>query len=670
MSASSTDVMPLHNPKRRLVDATIVQHASKNGLANILMSLHQAGFLKSSIDASATSSMRSLRRQIQDVNEQHSKAQTPYGPVIQTMDLGIDGFHAWEFVSPFALLWHLCNISVAFKGLMTACCQKSNNVLRIVTYIDGVCPGNPLRPEASRNMECIYWVFTDWPQWLLQRANGWFCFGVIRSTVVHKIDGGVSWLMSRVLEHFFLREPFSFTSGIVLPLFRGDTMVRASYCGLLADEKAQKMTCDVKGSSGVKPCLTCKNVTRNRPNALNDYIVDIKCAQYDAFDFHTNESVYGMVERLRHQRPTMGPKAFEQLEIAFGLNYNERSLFFNDALRPILRPVDNMLRDPMHMIVNNGFANIEIARMCVELKEVGIEADLVTEYAMQFTLPRRLGKVQKVWFSEHRNSSDSNSSFASEILTMVPILCCFLVDMVLPRGILIANIRCFELLDRILSLLNLGPDGGMPFLEVLKSMIESHHDLFAQLYAEYVKPKLHHAQHMYDNATWVRKLLSCFVCERKNRSAKRSAVYVYRFLEHTVIADLVNRHCEVMSSDTSVYLREFLINPTEIKLPGLTVQHSTHACLPCGEVWADDLVAVREGYVGKVVRFWQADNREFTAQIEAYTMVGASRKVWNSNAPTTRCVESVDILDTLLWRRLPNNDVRVVPPFLFAGVDA
>ena len=113
-----------------------------------------------------------------------------------------------------------------------------------------------------------------------------------------------------------------------------------------------------------------------------------------------------------------------------------------------------------------------------------------------------------------------------------------------------------------------------------------------------------------------------------------------------------------------------MIDLTAIKLSGLTVQDSIHACLPCGEVWADDLVAVREGYVGKVVRFWQADNREFTAQIEAYTMVGASRKVWNSNAPTTRCVESVDILDTLLWRRLPNNDVRVVPPFLFAGVDA
>ena len=664
MSSSSGSTVVLPPSKRQAVDKTIVQHGTtKSGLAKILTSLHVAGMLN---DVDKNMSLATMRRRIQQSTEAHSKANTPYGTVVQTMDLGVEPLRAWEYINPFALLWHLCTISAPFRGLMSACCGVHNSVLRVVTYIDEVCPGNPLRPEKSRTIQCLYWVFVEWPQWLLQRTNAWFCFGFMRTTLAEEINGGVSALMGRVLEILFVGPVHSFTDGIVVALNAGHTVIRATFCGILADEKAHKETFNVKGASGKKPCLSCANVMSKHTGAHGDFVRDITCYNHDELRMHTNESVYAMVDRLRESFLVMSGPQFKALQERYGVNYNEASLLFKDRLRGIMRPVDNMIRDPMHMIASNGFASTEIARIMYELSDIGISTAIVTRFAMRFTLPQKFGRVQASWFSDTRNHEDNNSSFASEILTIVPILTCFLVDKVLPTGVLQANIRCFQILDRLISLIAMGPEGAMPYIDELKHLVGRHHTLFAQLYSQYVKPKFHHALHMYDNMLWVRKLLSCFVTERKHRSAKAAALYVYRHIEHTVTVDLVNKHCEAMAGELSLYMREFLVHPKEITIGGQRFETATRAVMPCGEVRRADLVFLRTGVVGEVIRFWKFDSN-FIAQIAGYSSVGGSTKLWDSSVPQPFFVGSDDIIDTLIWTMQVDGHIRVIPPFVVEG---
>ena len=173
--------------------------------------------------------------------------------------------------------------------------------------------------------------------------------------------------------------------------------------------------------------------------------------------------------------------------------------------------------------------------------------------------------------------------------------------------------------------------------------------------------------HLIDNASGVGKILSCFVCERKHRLAKRTALYVYRHLEHTVTADLVDRHCVAMSGDTSLFLRAFLVNPHAVTIGNARLQQSVRAVLPCGEVQNNDIVYTQSGIVSKVMKFWHGDGNYFIVQLDAYTSIGGSAKVWCTRSPSCQFTIADDILDTLIWVPLTNDNIRIVPPFTVEG---
>ena len=121
------------------------------------------------------------------------------------MDMPIAKLPRWQYAHPLALLHYLSVIGPKFGELMYRCIVPGVP-LRIILYIDEICPGNPLRPEKSRTLQAIYWAFLDWPQLLLQRTAAWPAFGAIRSTLVSEyLPGGVAALMKSILLLFFKR---------------------------------------------------------------------------------------------------------------------------------------------------------------------------------------------------------------------------------------------------------------------------------------------------------------------------------------------------------------------------------------------------------------------------------------------------------------------------------
>ena len=155
----------------------------------------------------------------------------------------------WDFVHPLAMLYYLATVGSQFFALMKSCITPGVP-LRIILYIDEVCPGNPLRPEKSRTLQAIYWAFVEWPQWLLQRTGAWFVFGTIRSTLVDAFPGGVAYLMRRILEVFFGGDT-SFSIGVSFSNNGEHLYTIASFHGFLADEKALNQIGDSKGAAGL-----------------------------------------------------------------------------------------------------------------------------------------------------------------------------------------------------------------------------------------------------------------------------------------------------------------------------------------------------------------------------------------------------------------------------------
>ena len=60
--------------------------------------------------------------------------------------------------------------------------------------------------------------------------------------------------------------------------------------------------------------------------------------------------------------------------------------------------------------------------MITTLDYKGVTTESVQEFSLLCQLPSKWGKVNEAWFSKNRLRRDTMSSFASIMLTMVPIL--------------------------------------------------------------------------------------------------------------------------------------------------------------------------------------------------------------------------------------------------------
>jgi hypothetical protein len=227
-SASSSNLqlaVPSANAKkRRLDDNTCRQlvsqeRQSKTAIANLLKFLQRKGCL----EAGAT------RRQLSQASAHHAQQDTPYGKVVQRIELNLPKLKYIDIVHPFALLYYLCQISVVFANMMHGC-SLVGNALRLVVYSDGMNPGNPFRPEKSRKLTCVYWAFVDWPAHMLSRTFAWPPLLIMRETVIKQIPGAMAYMNRLILRLFFPEEGHSFARGIYLPLREASFMVCAIVC--------------------------------------------------------------------------------------------------------------------------------------------------------------------------------------------------------------------------------------------------------------------------------------------------------------------------------------------------------------------------------------------------------------------------------------------------------
>ena len=170
--------------------------------------------LGSRLDEGATPAVRTLRRDLQEQFEAVGNETTPYGKLMQHIDMGIPEAREVPFISPFALLFKVCRTSENFRNLLRSC-VRGNQHARLVFYSDDITPGNVLRPDTGRTMACCYWTLMEFPQWFRSRAHGWFPLCYLRAVVYKKIAGGMSAVWGHLLHQFF-GDPWDFETACAL----------------------------------------------------------------------------------------------------------------------------------------------------------------------------------------------------------------------------------------------------------------------------------------------------------------------------------------------------------------------------------------------------------------------------------------------------------------------
>ena len=276
--------------------------------------------------------------------------ETKYGRLVK--ELKIADF-VIPYMCPFALVSALSETAVgsASSSSELVDCPSYASILRhsipegvkgrIALYMDGVTPGNPLRPTSARPYYAFFWTFVEYPDWFRSSQVGWHDICVVRETSVKEIPGGVSAVMSRILEIFFSEDGYNFdTLGVRVA---GPRLIKASFGAFLLDERAEKAIVGVTGSSGSKPCMSCRNVVaRIEPERVERGFRHFTLPGLGGCSLHTHESFTADLEYLKAMHGTMGKTAFKKQQQFMGICYEPHGLLFGPMQRIAKLPETRM----------------------------------------------------------------------------------------------------------------------------------------------------------------------------------------------------------------------------------------------------------------------------------------------------------------------------------------
>ncbi len=362
---------------------------------------------------------------------------------------------------------------------------------------------------------------------------------------MHRIPGGASYLARLALRIFFPLAGDSLDSGIVIKGADSSYVIRAKFVGFLADLKEHKTITEWKGTGGNVCCLRCSNVWKPAIGDHADGTIGLDCPDPRKFRKRTEAQLRDIVASLIVEKGRMAPTPFSKLETDVGINYCPQGILFDSSLQGLYNPVDHAIVDWMHTMCSDGVGNTCIWTVMQFLKAAGYSPNDVREFVTIVRMPSKYGKPDAAWLHDNRLQKSSFSSFSSVVLNVVPILYLFFEKFCSDDARLKDVGIYLRLLYMIIGTLASGPDEAPHHCGILQQHMSALHALHGKLSDDF-KPKLHHMHHIVDGMQWLGKLVSCFVCERKHRHVKDSALHVFRHFEHTVLHDVASRRCRIV----------------------------------------------------------------------------------------------------------------------------
>ena len=649
--SSSTD---LEVPAAKRLEAmqAIGRH-TKTSTVQMLMHLQSSGIL------AGNATERSLRREIQAATEAHGSAMTPYGPVVQQVRIGAPGLEYWEVCHPFAFLWYMTRHSAAFRDVMRRCTSDGCSS-RLVIYMDGLKPGNPFRPDKSRSLMCIYWCLVDWPAFMLSRTFAWPCLSILRESVIDKLPGGCSYLARLVLRIFFPTTGDSFDKGILIEGPDGSYVIKAIFCGWLADLKEHKSITEWKGVYGNVGCLKCKNLSTRARGHHADGTIGLDCGDVSKFVDRTTSDIDDILAELERQKPILAQTPFKQLETDRGINYVPDGIIFDRSLREIYNPPKHIIVDWQHTFCSDGVANTCIWTTMYFLRQRGFTNESVRNFMTSVHMPSKYGKVDPAWLHDNRLKGNTLTSFSNIVLHLMPIIFLYLDTYCSADAVLQPVCRYFKKLYMVVGTLASGPEEAPHYWRQLRKLLKEFHELHESL-SEDLKPKLHQMHHVVDGMLWLGKLLSCFVCERKHRVVKDSALHVFRHIEHTVIHDVVNKQCEQLMSGIDLFKETVLVDPRVFDgIPSL--RRSLKAVMPMGVMHTNDVIWMEGGRCGRIKMFYEF-HEEFLLHVAIYSNAGRDPAAFDERQSTDAFIDVREVVDACTWFYQQPSIIKVaVPP--------
>ena len=157
-----------------------------------------------------------------------------------------------------------------------------------------------------------------------------------------------------------MASPANLTDGVFVFCYGKQEILRASFRGIVAEEKGLKEAWDIKGQVGVKPCVSCQNIFNfiHKRGYGSEYKIGSDSVDPSLWILHTNESIMEVHDQL----VALPPGKVKQTQTDRGLNLNRKGLIGYPEFRArgVIKPEYQYIRDYQHTYFSNGVAGIQL----------------------------------------------------------------------------------------------------------------------------------------------------------------------------------------------------------------------------------------------------------------------------------------------------------------------
>jgi hypothetical protein len=346
-----------------------------------------------------------------------------------------------------------------------------------------------------------------------------------------------------ILRGMFLGANGISTAGIALPLAEngGEVIVRLSLCAILADEEALNAMFWIKGASGVVPCATlCNVLNKQSPNDIaqgvlsmaefDESLADISCSSLEKCQPRSDEDVWTLCDQLKDAPPG----ELVELEQCTGIKLNLDTLLYDLALRVYVWPSSHTCSDPMHILFSNGLLAAEVMLFMKSMKQsVGAYFADVRENATQWIQGRPCRVYDAINEYREEHSDEMLKAGASELMSAYPLIRAFAV---LAYGAaaqepFVASFLLLCLICDEVRMLVAMPDSTCveDAARRLEELITKYLDAFVNAYGKSkCRFKHHQLLHLPEMIRRLKRMISCWVTERKHISMKLALQYCNR----------------------------------------------------------------------------------------------------------------------------------------------
>lgn len=538
---------------RRLASIGSGHYVSTNALEAIVKDIRQHGIP----DASSASSIRRARTAV-------ATWSTPYGPVLQSVDLILDDGTIFKlpYQHPMAAIHHAIETSPAFASMVLYAYRKQPcGILqpwRLIFYADEIVPGNQMKRDNKRKAWGIYVSIAEFGMEILCNEQAWFVMSILRSETVGKVSGGVSHVFKVCMQPLFDGGAHHMANAGITVDLDGEVVLLFITLGVIIADLAALFPLWCCKAGGTRVCMFCKNCVDHKSELVASdvtgtlvYDTELDIRKYVP---NTDAAVIATVRELARLQGTMTKTRFGQFEQSRGFNHSLYNILLCEQLVPLLHPISQTMVDWMHIFVVSGLFQIDMGCLVTFLVAQRISWDTWHEFMQGWALPRQFCKNSNFDFFNRKNRvKHKHGEFkcdAGEALCIYQILAHFVMTRVGGLGPLACT--SFLLLCDVLDLLLLVGRGCVD-ADTLDRAISAYLHAFQAAWGESEWVSKHHfAMHLPSMLRRFGFLLSCFTHERKHKMLKRHAnplVNTAWSWETSVMERVINDHFKDLDNE-------------------------------------------------------------------------------------------------------------------------